>query len=276
MQSSICFAIAQPVAVPRWRPLAAARGSSLAGSPALLGSSTLRRASRRPAAAVTSAALPQALESVAAAAGSSGSSLELLAAQHPTELLWSTHHAALFEVSEGLEAPVQLFYLLTLGSFLVVGAFLVVRQVLIRRELEEAAKVLGERVRTGAATSEDFFELGVILLRKKLYTQATKNLEKAQKSWQGEPEELAQVHNALGYAYFNMEKTEPAIGEYRKAVQLQPGYVTAWNNLGDAYERKKAYTEALAAYQEALTYAPDSKVAQARADYCRTRLQRAG
>ena len=33
----------------------------------------------------------------------------------------------------------------------------------------------------------------MILLRKKLYTQATKNLEKALKAWQGEPEELAQA-----------------------------------------------------------------------------------
>ena len=112
---------------------------------------------------------------------------------------------------------------------------------LIRRELEEAAKVLGERIRTGDASAEvqpgrapaadsgavpewmfnllpsttppqhhdqqidrcrhrntfsgsqDYFELGVILLRKKLFTQATKNLEKAKKSWTGEPEELAQV-----------------------------------------------------------------------------------
>ena len=40
---------------------------------------------------------------------------------------------------------------------------------------------------------QEYFELGVILLRKKLYTQATKNLEKAKKAWSGEPEELAQV-----------------------------------------------------------------------------------
>jgi hypothetical protein len=49
---------------------------------------------------------------------------------------------------------VQLAYLVTLMGFLVVGAYLVVRQVLIRRELEEAAKVLGERVRTGEASGE--------------------------------------------------------------------------------------------------------------------------
>ena len=47
--------------------------------------------------------------------------------------------------------------------------------------------------RSRRPTLQDYFELGVILLRKKLYTQATKNLEKALKAWQGEPEELAQV-----------------------------------------------------------------------------------
>lgn len=180
------------------------------------------------------------------------------------------------DLSEGLETPVQLIYLAALLGFLVVGAFLVVRQVLIRRELEEAAKVLGERVRTGEASSEDSFELGVILLRKKLFTQATKNLEKAKKGWQGEEEELAQVHNALGYAYFNMERVDDAVAEYQAAVALQPGYVTAWNNLGDAYERLKQYKPALDAYREALSYAPDNKVAQARADFCKTRLERTG
>ena len=48
----------------------------------------------------------------------------------------------------------QLLYLLTLLGFLAAGAYLVVRQVLIRRELEEAAKVLGERIRTGDAAAE--------------------------------------------------------------------------------------------------------------------------
>ena len=43
---------------------------------------------------------------------------------------------------------------------------------------------------------QDYFELGVILLRKKLFTQATKNLEKAKKTWDGEPDELAQVTTA--------------------------------------------------------------------------------
>jgi hypothetical protein len=75
------------------------------------------------------------------------------------------------EIADGLESPIQGFYLFTLLSVLVVGAFLVVRQVLVRNELEETIKVLGERKRRGEATAEDYFELGVVLVRKKLYTQ---------------------------------------------------------------------------------------------------------
>ena len=58
------------------------------------------------------------------------------------------------DFSEGLETPVQAIYLVTLLGFLVVGAYLVVRQVLIRRELEDAAKSLGDRIRSGNASSE--------------------------------------------------------------------------------------------------------------------------
>jgi hypothetical protein len=36
-------------------------------------------------------------------------------------------------------------------------------------------------------------------------------------------------------------QVDMAIAEYEKAVQLQQGYVTAWNNLGDAYERGKMW-----------------------------------
>lgn len=200
--------------------------------------------------------------------------------QQPRALISDIHEAVLSQnvvlgdMAEGLETPVQLIYLSTLLGFLVVGAYLVVRQVLIRRELEEAAKVLGDRVRNQEASAEDYFELGVILLRKKLFTQATTNLEKALKSWEGEPEELAQVHNALGYSYFNLEKTEAAIREYRKAVELQPGYVTAWNNLGDVLERQRKYQEAYDAYQEVLAFAPDNKVARTRSDFCKTRIDR--
>lgn len=71
-------------------------------------------------------------------------------------------------------------------------------------------------------------------------------------------------------------QTDSALQEYRRAVELQPGYVTAWNNLGDAYEKVKQWKEALEAYSEALTYAPTNSVAQQRSDFCKNKVQRLG
>lgn len=185
-----------------------------------------------------------------------------------------THLAPTFDLAVGLDAPIQALYLGLLLAFLGGGSFLVVRQVLVRRELENAAKELGERVRTSQATAEEYFELGAVLLRKKLYSQAAKNLEKARDRWEGEPEELAQLHNALGYAYAQKENYDQAVQEYRAAVSLQPGYVTAWNNLGDSLESKKDYKGALEAFEEALAYAPDNNVAKQKVDQLRTRVRR--
>ena len=85
----------------------------------------------------------------------------------------------------------------------------------------------------------------------------------------------SQVHNALGFAYVNMERGELARAAYRQAVELQPGYVTAWNNLGDACEKARDFENAYKAYKEALAYAPDNKVAQARADALKNRVSTA-
>lgn len=52
--------------------------------------------------------------------------------------------------------------------------------------------------------------------------------------------------------------------------------MTAWNNLGDAYEVTKQWRRALEAYQTVLQYAPNNKVAAARGDYCRGRVERLG
>jgi hypothetical protein len=97
------------------------------------------------------------------------------------------------EVSAVLELSVQVIYLLGLLALLGTGSFLVVRQVLIRRALENAAKDLQDRVRMGVASAEEYFELGAVMLRKRLYIQANRYLEQAIQKWEGDPEELAQV-----------------------------------------------------------------------------------
>jgi hypothetical protein len=45
-------------------------------------------------------------------------------------------------------------------------------------------------------------------------------------------------------------QNELAVAEYEKAVELQQGYVTAWNNLGDAYEKAKMWRWVVQLWQQ--------------------------
>jgi tetratricopeptide (TPR) repeat protein len=50
---------------------------------------------------------------------------------------------------------------------------------------------------------------------------------------------MAEVHNAVGFAYFAQQQYDLAIKKYKQAIALQPEYVIAINNLGHVYEKKK-------------------------------------
>ena len=81
-----------------------------------------------------------------------------------------------------------------------------------------------------------------------------------------------QVHNAMGFCYVNMEKRANAVKEYSKATKLKPGYVTAWNNLGDAYEKESQWKDAQSAYETAYELQPDNQTAKNGIDRTRMRV----
>ncbi|WVY96334.1 hypothetical protein V8G54_028485 [Vigna mungo] len=105
-----------------------------------------------------------------------------------------------------------------------------------------------------------------LMLRRKFYPAATKYLLQAIEKWDGDNPDLAQVYNALGVSYVRDGKVDKGIAQFETAVKLQPGYVTAWNNLGDAYDSKKDYKSALKAFEEVLLFDPNNKVARPRRD----------
>ncbi|WOL06766.1 hypothetical protein Cni_G15500 [Canna indica] len=178
-----------------------------------------------------------------------------------------------YEISELFELGIQLSYLLVLLGLLGAGSFFVIRQVLVRRELDLSAKELQEQVRSGDASATEYFELGAVMLRRKFYPAATKYLLQAIEKWDRDDQDLAQVYNALGVSYIREDKLEKGIAQFEKAVKLQPGYVTAWNNLGDAYEKKKDLRAALKAFEEVLLYDPNNTIARPRRDALRDRVQ---
>ncbi|MED6123880.1 hypothetical protein PIB30_053747 [Stylosanthes scabra] len=179
----------------------------------------------------------------------------------------------IYAVGELFDLSIQLLYLLSLLGLLGVGTYFVIRQVLVRRELDLSAKELQEQVRSGDASATELFELGAVMLRRKFYPAATKFLLQAIEKWDGDKQDLAQVYNALGVSYVRDGKVDKGIAQFEMAVKLQPGYVTAWNNLGDAFENKKEYKAALKAFEEVLLFDPNNKIARPRRDALKDQVE---
>jgi tetratricopeptide (TPR) repeat protein len=95
---------------------------------------------------------------------------------------------------------------------------------------------------------------------------------KAAEKEEVEPENIALMYNAMGYAYFAQEQYDLAIRNYKEAIKLYPDYVIALNNLGNVYEKKKLVAQALKVYEDVLGFDPDNAIAKKRAESMRKRL----
>jgi tetratricopeptide (TPR) repeat protein len=166
-----------------------------------------------------------------------------------------------------------LIYLGILLALLSVAAFFVVRQVIKTRRIESTLGRLQSRLTKEKGTAQEYYELGSLLLDKKLYTQAALYLQQALKQIDDEEtENAAVVYNALGYSYFAQEQYDLAIRNYKEALKISPEYVTALNNLGHSYERKQLTAQALDMYAAALELEPNNSTARRRADSLKKRL----
>lgn len=150
-----------------------------------------------------------------------------------------------------------LIYLATLLALLGVAAFFVLRQVFKTRRIESTLSRLQTKLTKEKGTAKEYYELGSLLLDKKLYTQSAMYLQQAIKQLgKDETENAALIYNALGYTYFAQDQYDMAIRNYKEALKIAPGYVTALNNLGHSYEKKQLDTQALEMYETALKLEP--------------------
>jgi tetratricopeptide (TPR) repeat protein len=171
-----------------------------------------------------------------------------------------------------MESYFPIVYISGLLALLAGASVFVFRQVLKTRRIENALSRLQSKLSKEKGTAEEYYELGSILLDKRLYVQAIAQFQKAIKAETLEGLELAAVYNALGFTYFSQEQYDLAIRNYKEALKLAPEYVTALNNLGHAYERKQLAAPALEAYEQALNYEPNNQTAKRRAESLRKRL----
>jgi tetratricopeptide (TPR) repeat protein len=168
-----------------------------------------------------------------------------------------------------MEDFLAIAYLAALVALLGILVGLIVRQILKNRSMEMVITNLQPKLQTDKGEPQEHYELGSVYLRKKLYPKAISEFQRAIKAG---GEGMAEIYNAIGFAYFAQKQYDLAIKNYKESLTLQPQYVVAWNNLGNVYESKKLIPQALEAYEQALTIDTSNEIAQRRAIALRKRI----
>lgn len=65
------------------------------------------------------------------------------------------------------------------------------------------------------------------------------------------------IHNNLGYIYFQKNENEKALEEFQKAIDINPTYGDAYHNLGNTYYQMKKIKEAEESYRKAIEINPN-------------------
>lgn len=76
----------------------------------------------------------------------------------------------------------------------------------------------------------------------------------------------------LAYAYERGDRIDEAISEYKKALEQEPKNVLGQNNLGVLYDKKGLYDQAVAAFEQALRVDPSNATIQANLESARKNM----
>lgn len=63
------------------------------------------------------------------------------------------------------------------------------------------------------------------------------------------------AHFVLGVEYVRTGKWMEAAAKFRRAVELNPDFMSAWRYLGEAYQQAGVYTESVAAFKHGIRLA---------------------
>lgn len=105
--------------------------------------------------------------------------------------------------------------------------------------------------------------LGLAYLGKGDYQQALAVLRGAVGRNPSDP----RIRLHLGRVYFAMDRTELAVAEYKKALELNGSYASAYYHLGLAQVKLQDPRAARGAFKEVIRIAPDSEIGQLSREY---------
>jgi tetratricopeptide (TPR) repeat protein/thiol-disulfide isomerase/thioredoxin len=126
-----------------------------------------------------------------------------------------------------------------------------------RGYFEQAGAAFERALRDNPESAEALYGLGSVQLNQQQNSDARQSFERATKLHASYPETLANAWNNLGLISARDERTEEAIGYFRRALQSSPDHVVALTNLGSAYRQLKRWDDARQAFERALAIKAD-------------------
>ena len=123
-----------------------------------------------------------------------------------------------------------------------------------KRNFFEAKKKCSEISNKNNNNSEFFNIFAIILFQLKEYDES---INKWKKAVELNPKYFF-AHNNLGNAFLNLKEYDEAITYFNKAIEIKPDFFDAHNNKGNALSRLNKYDDALLSYDKAIEIKPDS------------------
>lgn len=112
---------------------------------------------------------------------------------------------------------------------------------------DEARQAFRRAIELDPSLPQNYYNLALVDLSQQKYDGAAASLEKFLRF---DPSDAAEAHLLLGRAYQNLNRTEPAIEQFRQALALSPRLPLAHYHLGFAYQSQGNRTAAVEEFQK--------------------------
>ncbi|MGB6845484.1 MAG: tetratricopeptide repeat protein, partial [Candidatus Acidiferrales bacterium] len=130
-----------------------------------------------------------------------------------------------------------------------------------RGYMDQAEEFFRLALRDDPSSAEALYGLGSIDLRQQKNDAARQSFQRAVGLHASYPGTLPKAWNNLGILAARDGQTDEAIGDFERALQIDPANVIALENLGSAYRQEKRWAEARSALERALQLSPDDPAA---------------
>ncbi|MFZ0907952.1 MAG: tetratricopeptide repeat protein [Candidatus Acidiferrales bacterium] len=126
-----------------------------------------------------------------------------------------------------------------------------------RGYLEQAEACFQLALHDDPGSAEALYGMGSVYLQQDKNSDARASFERATVLHASYPGTLQRAWNNLGIVSAREGRTDEAVRDFQRALEVDPGYVVALENLGNAYRQQKRWDDAKSALQRAVALSPD-------------------